>query len=136
MRRRFRSERVRRVRSPRDNLDSTPTQSSADRRSLILHALAPHIDDEGRPNQVLLGGIVVSEPEPSRSLAGDPTTVLLVAFQESGEERNWGTSCAEVEVLDGLIEPWRQSLRPGAGCFLAGELMGSGYIWANLIALD
>jgi hypothetical protein len=62
--------------------------------------------------------------------------VLLVAFKEPGEGRHWGTSCAEVEVLDGLIEPWRESLRPGADCFLAGELMGSGYIWANLIALD
>ena len=136
MRRRFRSERVRRVRSPRDNLDSRPTQSSADRRSLILGVLASRVDDGGRPNEVLLGGVIVSEPEPSRSRAGDPTTVLVVAFQEPGEVRHWEKSRAEVEVLDGLIEPWRQSLRPGAGCFLAGELMGSGCIWANLIALD
>lgn len=87
------------------------------------------------PNQVLLGGVLVCEPERSRSAGGDPTTVLLVAFHEAGEKLHWGTSCSEVEVLDELIECQRSELHAGAICFIAGELMGSGYIWANLLAV-
>lgn len=88
------------------------------------------------PNQVLLGGVIAGEPERSSSISGDPTTVLLIAFQEPGETDHWGASCSEVEVLDSLIEGRRHELRAGASCFLTGELMGSGCIWAHLVAVD
>lgn len=99
---------------------------------------APRSDDHVcncAVNQVLLSGVIAGNPEPGRTRGGDATSILLVCFREPGENHHWGASSAKVEVLDQLLARQRRDLRPGATCFIAGELMGSGLVWANLLTL-
>lgn len=85
-------------------------------------------------NHVVLTGLIAADPQRDKSRDGDPITVLLVSFPAADERDRQGSACCEVEVLNEIADPYRESLHAGSPILVSGEMTGAGGIWAKIIA--
>lgn len=90
-----------------------------DRRA--TSSLPGHLDPGRDVNRVLLGGVMVADPQRDTSREGDPVTVLLLSFRAPDDRAHGGSACCEVEVPDELAEPHRKDLRAGAPILVSGQ---------------
>lgn len=84
-------------------------------------------------NHVVLTGLIAADPQRAKSRDGAPVTLLLVSVSQVDERNRRGSARCEIEVLDEIADPQRESLRAGSPILVSGEMTGAGEIWAKLI---
>jgi hypothetical protein len=84
-------------------------------------------------NVVLVSGTIVEGPARGKSRAGEPITVLVIAFPAPDDEARHEVACCEVEILDDIADLHRRRLKIGRRLVVLGRLTGAGGLWATAL---